>query len=390
MNDLGRRLREAPLPGEAAARERARMTVLAAHAAAPHRARVRPARAVLAAVLLVALGALTAPGQAVATWLGVDGPARAVKRLVSDVVGPSATPRRAPAALPAPGRLLVAGPRGAWIVDRDGARRRLGAWTAGTWSPGGVYVALVAGRSLAAVDPQGRVRWRLELGARVSTPRWAPDGTHVAYRAGRALRVVYGNGAHDRLVAPVTAPVAPAWRPTAPHTLAWAGADGRVRIADADTGRLLRLIRARDVSQIAWSADGQRLLVAVPAGGRVHDLATGRSSRLRLRSGRTKLTAAAFSPKGDRLALAVRLPSGSSELRLLGRAQPLLAAPGRLSDLTWSPDGRWLLAAWPAARQWLLVRTAGRPRVLAVAGLTHRYGPAARPQAWCCGRAKPG
>ncbi|HEY7074439.1 MAG TPA: hypothetical protein VH418_03685, partial [Solirubrobacteraceae bacterium] len=213
MTELGRRLRRIPLPGEPAARERARRTFLVAHAGLPPRRRRHGrAGAVAFAAAVLGLAALTGPGQAV-----VGAPARAVRDLVRDVVPPAPTPRPVPAqrgrdALPPAGRLLVAGARGAWVLDRGGAHR-LGAWTAATWSPRGVYVAVAAGGTLAAVDPAGNVRWRLAGRAPVTTPRWAPDGTHVAYRAGRALRVVYGNGTHDRLLARATAPAAPAWRP---------------------------------------------------------------------------------------------------------------------------------------------------------------------------------
>src|SRR3954447_24278236 len=96
---------------------------------------------------------------------------------------------------------------------------------------------------------------------------------------------------------------------------------------------------------------------------------------------REELLAAVPGPAG--LALAVHDDgSGRTEVRLGGAT--LLAAPGRLSDLTWSPDGAWLLAAWPAAGRWLLVRVDGRPRVTAVSGFARRFGPGARPRGWCC------
>jgi WD40-like Beta Propeller Repeat len=386
MSDLGRRLRQLPLPGEAAARERARRTVLAAHAARPV-ARRRPLRALaapLAAALLLLVCALTAPGQAVAEWLGVGGPARAVRDLVRDVVQPVPTPRPVPAhaaggALPLGGRLLVAGARGAWVLDRAGAHR-LGAWPAATWSPRGVYVAVTGGGALAAVDPAGRVHWRLAR-AHAADPRWAPDGTHVAYRSGRELRVVYGNGTHDRLLARRAAPVAPAWQPGAPHALAWAGRDGVVRITDADTGRELWHARGGHVTVLAWSADGRRLLAASPRGGRVHDVSAHRGAALRLARGQ-RLESAAWAPAGHVLALATR-SRGRAQIALVGRRGPLFSAAGRLTGLVWSPDGRWLAADWPTASQWLLVRARGRPRVETVA-TTRGRGAAGRPQGWCC------
>jgi len=60
---------------------------------------------------------------------------------------------------------------------------------------------------------------------------------------------------------------------------------------------------------------------------------------------------------------------------------------GAFSSLEWSPDGRWLLLAWPAADQWLFVSPA---RVLPVSGIARAFaggaGPAAFPSlgGWCC------
>jgi WD40-like Beta Propeller Repeat len=385
VSELGRRLREIPLPGEAAARERARLTVLAAHAARPHPGRrLGPAAALLVAAVILALAALTRPGQAVAQWLGGGGAARAVRELVDDVVPPAPTPvpaRTTGGALPLAGRLLVAGPRGAWVLSRGGPRR-VGPWTAATWSPRGLFAAVAAGGTLAAVDGSGAVHWRLTRRAAVRDPRWAPDGTHVAYRSGAELRVVYGNGTHDRLLASAVAPVAPAWRPHAPHALAWAGTDGRIRVSDADTGRKVWHARGRRVTLLAWSPDGRRLLAAGPRGGRIHDLARRRSVPLVLPRGR-RLLGAAWSPRVGALALATA-GGGRGEITLRGRRGALFSAPGRLTGLTWSPDGRWLAIDWPAAGEWLLVRAAGQPRVEVVSATARRYGALSRPQGWCC------
>lgn len=379
-DELGRALLDAPLPDAGAARERARRTVLAAHAAAPRRTRPRRV-VVLAAVATLAIGAATRPGQAIGEWLGDTAPARTIERLVRDAVH---APKPATGLeLPAAGRLLVAGDSGLWLVERHAAPRRLGAFTAATWSPGGLFIAAVSGRTLAAVDPKGGVRWRLTLPAPVTAPRWAPDGTHVAFRAGTTLHVVYGNGVHDTAMAHGTAPVAPAWRPGAPHTLAWASANGTVTVADADTGAVLWRRTGGPVRHLAWSADGRRLLVAARRHGTVYGLGTGERRRLGLAPGE-ELMAAAFAPRGSALALAVNGPSGT-EVRLLGRPEPLLTPPGHVHDLQWSPDARWLLAGWPAADQWLFVRATGRPHVSESGGVERRFGRDARPQGWCCG-----
>src|SRR5256885_14264179 len=93
MSELGRRLRRIPLPEEAAARERARRTVLAAHAALPPRRRRHGRTTALAFTgAVLGLAALTGPGQAV-----VGAPARAGRDLVNDVVPPAPTPPPVPA-----------------------------------------------------------------------------------------------------------------------------------------------------------------------------------------------------------------------------------------------------------------------------------------------------
>jgi WD40 repeat protein len=393
---LERALHAASPPGEGAARERARRTVLAAArpaaAAAPVRrpllAAVRRRRsralALLAAALLAIAGggALTRPGQAVGEWLG----SRLVPEAPERLPAPRPLPRRQDGPeLPAGGRLLVHSRRGLAIVARDGARTPLGRWTTGAWSPHGWHLAVASGRTLAALTPDGSVRWHRTLPGRVADPRWAPDGTHVAYRAGATEHLIWGNGLDDVALRGGAAATAPAWRPSAPHTLAWARADGTVLVQDADTGLVLWHRRTSPVRQLSWSADGRRLLIAGRRRGAVYDLAAGTSRRLPLAPGE-ELTAAAFAPRGTRLALAVRDPAaGSTQVRLLGDGSTLVRAPLRLSGIEWSPDSRWLLAGWPVGDQWLLIPASGGPEVRGITEVARRFGAGTRPLGWCCG-----
>jgi hypothetical protein len=380
--ELERALQEAPLPGEGAARERARRTVLAAHAGRKPVRERRGAPLVWAAVAIV-LAALVLTQHD-------SGPARAVERLVRDAVqAEPEAPRPAPTpvsglALPAPGRLLVTGADGLFVVARDGHRTALGRWEAATWSPTGLFVAAAAGRTLAALDPtDGSVRWRLRPGGGVSFPRWAPDRTHIAYRAGHTLRIVEGDGDHDVAAGVNMAAVAPAWRPSDWHTVAWASETGVVTVEDADTAKVLWRRTGGAVRLLAWSADGRRLLIAGRRHGTIHDLTGGSSQRLALAAGE-ELVAAAFAPTGNRLALAVHDAAGDrTEVRVRGRR--LFDTPGRLHGLEWSPDGGWLLAGRPAADEWLLLPASGRPRAAAaVTGITRRFGAGARTHGWCC------
>ena len=78
------------------------------------------------------------------------------------------------------------------------------------------------------------------------------------------------------------------------------------------------------------------------------------------------------------------------------RKRRLLAWAGRFGDLAWAPDGRWLLAAWRDADQWVFIRTgtasrAAIERLRAVANISSQFHPgaAAAPTfpglaGWCC------
>jgi hypothetical protein len=373
---LERALREAPLPGEGAARERARRTVLAAHAVAPRRTPQRTAAVVTAVVLALAgAGALTRPGQAVGEWVGrqleVVKPAR-----------PQATPapkRQRGLDLPAPGRLLVASDRGLWIVTGDGARKRLGDWTTGSWSPHAKHIVVASGRTVAAIRPDATVRWRHTLPARVSDPRWSPNGLHVAYRAGTRMHVIWGNGINDATLPGRAANAAPAWQPNAPRTLAWARADGTVIVQDAYTGLVLWHHRGGPVRHLSWSADGKRLLIAGTRHGAIHTLAGG-ATLLRLRRGET-LAAAEFAPVGRHLALAIAT-HGVTRIELRGAKAPVSQAPEALRSLTWSPDGRWLVAGWKSGRAYLI--SARGPDVRGLDDVPKRLGDGVRTLGWCC------
>lgn len=355
--DLERALREAELPDAVGARERARATVLAAHRQrAPRRG---PRAALVWAVVACAVAA-------VIFSVRDTRPAREVRERVRDVF---AAPTPVPVATPAPlsGRVLVTEGDELFVQAR-GRRTSLGHWRDATWSPRGLYVAAANGPRLAALDPEdGSVRWQLRHLDGIRFPRWAPGGLHVAYRAGTTLRIVYGNGTHDVLAGRWMAPVAPAWRPGHPRTLAWAGYDGTVTVEDADTAKVLWRLKSGRVHHLAWSGDGRRLLVAGARNGTIHDLVSGSRTRVRA-SG--KIVAVAFD---RRLALAI-LHDGGTAVRVAGEV--VLTGPGRLRNLEWSPDGRALLAAWPGADHWLVVR--GRD----VSAVRHRFGGATRVRGW--------
>ena len=192
------------VPEAAAAEERARGVVLAAfeerEPVPRERHAFRVAAIAVAAAALLA-GALATP------------PGRAVLDDVREAVG---VERAQPAlfALPTPGRLLVASDAGVWVVQTDGSKRLLGSYREASWSPFGRFVIAARRNELAALEPDGDVRWTLAR-PRVRFPRWAgtESDTRIAYLSSRSLRVVGGDGSDDRRLVARVRPVPPSWRP---------------------------------------------------------------------------------------------------------------------------------------------------------------------------------
>ncbi len=297
------------------------------------------------------------------------------------------------AALPSPGRVLVSGPHGTWIVSADGSLRRLGPWSTGTWSPHGLYVAVTGGMSVAAADPRGRVQWSLSR-PKVADPSWyPPNGWRVAYLAGGTVRVVAGDGADDHLLARDAARVAPAWRPGHPYELAYVTRGGRLIVRAADSGRMVWSTRPRgQIQKLGWSIDGARLLVLTHTRADVY--LPGRRLSASIRPAGA-IVDGSLAPDGRRLALVV----GRSVQRVLlasiasGTPRPTVAFTGAgLDQVDWSPDGRWLLVSWPAADQWVFVHADGRPLVAAVSHIAQQFGAGPRGRGfprlagWCCAR----
>lgn len=380
------------LPGEHEARERSWAVVQSAFAEREPQPRRRSWKPVAALVfgLAIAAGLLSPPGRAVLDEL-------------RDAVGVESTP---PLTLPADGNLLVVSAErgGVWIVHRDGSRRRLGAYEDATWSPFGRFVVATTRSRLVALDGDGRERWSLPA-LRPSWPRWGGSrtDTRIAYVAGSTLHVVAGNGKGDRPLAErVNTP--PAWRPGRGHVLAYAQ-PGALRVVDVDTGReLWGRSRVEPLFALLWSADGKRLATLSNVAVAIYD-DTGRLVRRVAfanpsHSGPAGFpVSAAFDPRGHDLAVVVRRedPARRSQVvlvpgdRATRSTRELFAGAGEIADVAWSPGGRWLLADWRSADQWLFLRMPEVGRVVAVSGIARQFP---RPDGkgpllwlggrWCC------
>lgn len=372
-------LRDAPMPGADEASVRAWAVLADAHAArrpvARFRRRGRVVALAFATVLMVAAVSVAAE------------PPRWVQHALG-TARPAAPPARVSmGSLPA-GRLLVSSARGMWIVRGDGTRLRLGPWTAATWSPQGLYLAAWRGRELSAVAPDGRIVWTLAAPAPVQDARWSPDGYRIAYRRAGGLAVVAGDGTNPHALAARVSPVAPAWRPGERHTLAWVTPRGIVDVRDVDTGRVAWRSRASigAVRELSWSADGRRLLARGPHRLAIADLATSHVHHIPTPPA-TTITAAAWAPRGQRLAVALR---EGTDARIAITTTPRLphratfTTTGTLTSLAWSPDASRLLVRWNDSDLWLLIPPTPTTRITAIPGISRRFGGPPSVQGWCC------
>jgi dipeptidyl aminopeptidase/acylaminoacyl peptidase len=291
--------------------------------------------------------------------------------------------------LPAPGRLLVNAPAGAWVVQQDGSKRFLSGYHDAAWSPHGLYLGAARSNTLVAMEPNGRVHWKLARRAQVGAPIWSFDGFRIAYLAGHGLRIVNGDGTGDHELTPNAVGAglpAYAWRP-ATHALAYRNARDELLLVDVDRSRILWRRPTAGVERLEWSDDGRRLLVS------------GRRSLVLDPRGRTIATLprgvglpAGFAPRNHRLALVESAGGRSSAVLLSGpryeHRRALFSGPGAFGGVAWSPDGRWLLVDWRSADQWLFIPSTRGRRVVAIprVGRVFDSGPEhyATIGGWCC------
>lgn len=355
--------------------------------------RRRPIRrplAVLAAAglgVLLAVAAATSPA-AVADWVR------------DHIVGKPGVKHAAPALthLPGGGHMLVSAPAGVWVVAPDGSRRLLRGYDGATWSPHGLYVGAWRGHELFAIEPGGRVHWSLARTGRIRAADWSPDGYRIAYLTGSELRVVAGDGTGDTRLRTSVAGVAPRWKPRAPHLLAFAPRSRVVDVVATDAQALAwrRTLPAR-VTALAWSADGKLLAAASKRGVTLLDGAGGHVRRHIAAPHGFTVADVAFAHRARGLAMALNGAGGRAQAvaidlrRANSKPRSLFAGSGRFEAIRWSPDDRWVLIAWPAANQWLFLRSARVSGVSAVRDIARQFDPGVRNARfpavadWCCG-----
>lgn len=375
--ELRNRLFADALPGEVEAGQRSWDVIRAAYAT---RERVpwieRHSRAVLAlaVIAVLAVAAVTPPG-------------RALVESVREQVAGQETAEPALVRLPTRGRLLVVSRSGAWVVQQDGSKRLLGHYADASWSPRGLFIVATQGRRLVALEPaSGDVRWSLSRSEPLADPRWSGGGldTRIAYRAGDELHVVAGDGSPDFVLAQGVAALAAAWRPDS-HVLAYADPDGRVRVFDVDVDRELWRTPAVDgIRELTFTADGLLVVrtardarlyrAGEPLNGRKAAVATGHVLLDALPLARGRVVYADYGPGANTTTLVLARCFGRAPCRTAGQRE-FFSGPGRIGELTVSPDGRWLLAAWPDADQVVFFRLPDVDKVRAVADVRREFEP---------------
>lgn len=377
--DVRSALLSAPVPDELEAQRRTWGVVKTAYAERepvrrPRRLRLLVALAVLAALVAAAL---SPPGRAVGDWL-------------RDRVAGEEETQPALVRLPAAGQLLIVSGEGPWLVRPDGSKRRLGDYEDASFSPSARFVVATRGRRVVALEPDGDPRWSVTQPDPVADARWAPSpGFRVAYRAGNTLRVVAGDGTGDRLLAENVAEVAPAWQPLEGRTvLAYADAAGRVHVADSEGEERWSAEPGAPPAKLIWSSDGRFLLVVTTGVRHRFYGQGGRPAGILRTPPAHSVLDAEFEPGIRRVAYSAF--DGERGIVVLGEER-LQRVEGRISDLAFSPDGRWLLAGWPEADQFLFLRLPGVQRIVAVDDVRREFDPGSPgigefPQisGWCC------
>jgi WD40 repeat protein len=248
-----------------------------------------------------------------------------------------------------PGELTIwdAGP-GEKVLDLTG---HMGHINSVAWSPDGRQLASAAGE----FRPPGQVKiWDATTGKElfdlkghgnaVNTVSWSFDGKRLASTCSDGTIKIWdaANGKEVRTLRGHRLAVNTAlWSPS-DQRLASTSADKSLKIWDTASGRELFTIADGAGRSPRWHPDGNHLAVFAPAGIiKIWDLATKEAQTIPTHV--PSISAAAWSPAGDRVALA----SGDQTIQVrqmtpVAEAAVLTDQPGRF--LAWSHDGQRLAA----------------------------------------------
>ncbi len=208
------------------------------------------------------------------------------------------------------------------------------------------------GPQIWVIRADGAEARRLTRGPQWSrAPAWSPDGARVAFVRGRdagaQVYVVNADGSRlRRLTGPPHAHDSPSWSPDGRQVLCVRREAGRALVvaiaADGGRERVLGVGFAA-----AWSPRGDRLAYLAAGEGGMPDLVVAdadgaRAHRIRVATTGTVpgVTAFAWAPDGRRLAVVTRASLAQDEIRIVawdGSAERRLTT-GRAP--AWSPDGR--------------------------------------------------
>jgi hypothetical protein len=151
------------------------------------------------------------------------------------------------------------------------------------------------------------------------------------------------------------------------------------------------------VTSLAWSADGTLLAAASQRAVTLLDGAGGRVRRRITAPRGLEVAGIAFAHRSRELAVTLNSADGRAQalaidVRQAGsKPRRLFAGSGHFGGVRWSPDDRWVLISWPAANQWLFLRSARVCGVSAVRDIARLCDPGVRSARfpaiadWCCG-----
>ena len=271
-------------------------------------------------------------------------------------------------------------------MQQDGSKRLLDDYHEASWSPLGRFVVAARENELAALEPDGGVRWTLSRPG-VESPRWtgSKTDTRIAYVDRTGIRIVAGDGSGDRLFVPGgRSPIA--WRPGSPFELAYVDLRGRVALLDTASGSTVwRGRRDGRIVDLEWSTDGRRLVATSRRARDDIGVYTARGALytgFRLNRGAVSSSAVRPGSHDQAVAIVVR---GQSRLLLPHVRGATLSGPGTLENIAWAPDARWLVVAWPGADQFVFVRADGT-RIRAVSNVSEQFRSRSFPriEGWCC------